>query len=411
MIKIPPHNEQAEKAILGSILLENNLLYVALGKIDKNAFYFDINRKLFETCILLNKQYSTFDLITLLNILEKDGKQEGLKAYIVSLYEYVCTTAHFEDYLKIVIENKKLRDLLDLSYQIQNNCENKVESNLIISKIQNQIQNDCENTEIFSSSHISQFALDNFDKKETFLKTGINPIDEIFQGINNCALLTIAGITGQGKTTLALNIAEHHLRQGKNILIFQLEMEILDMLNKMVSDKIKIPTYKLKNKYLNEDEKTKFFVELGKFSEFNLNICDKGIITIEEIIAIIQYQHKKEALDFIIIDYLQLIKTEKGRTRAEEIGKITSSLKSLARDLKTRIILISQLSREVSKQKRQPILADLKESSSIEQDSDIVIFTHFEDATMHHKIIISKNRHGECGSTDIYFDMPFSKFK
>jgi len=414
-MNMPSHNLESEKAVLGSILLENDLLFIALQKIDETYFYHKINQNIFKVYKTISEKNSNIDILTLIDILSKKTKnKDNIQQYVKSLLDFVSTEAHFNNYIEILIEHKKLRDLLNLSIQIQNDCENKVESETIINSISKQFLDNSKNDgDLLDANQISRLVLEKFEsQKETFLKTGIKNIDDNFQGINTSGLLTLSGLTGNGKTTLALNIAENHIRKNKNVLIFQMEMETDEMLAKMLSYNINVPTFKIKEKLLNKTEKEKYFTEVAEFANFNYKICDRGNLTIDKIVSIIQVENKKKYLDLIVIDYLGLINTSniKSNSTAEKIGYITKTLKALSRDLKTHIILLAQLNREVSKQSRYPKLSDLKESSSIEQDSDVVMFTHYDDKLNQHKIIIAKNRHGECKVFDIYFDKLYSKF-
>lgn len=412
-----PNSIEAEKAILGSLILNNDLIYEAINKLTEKDFYNFSNKMIFENIIKLYKQNSAIDPVCLLECIQKDDKaSKSIDLVVINdLLNYVATSNHYSHYIDIVKEKSKLRNLIILSKQVGEDCFNNQSYEDIVFKISNAIQDNNEMIDVFSSIELKYLSLknmqDKLDGKIKGFKTGVVPLDRIFDGYSQGSLNVIAANTGQGKTTLAINIANNAIRSNKNVLIFSLEMDAVDIVNKMISNDINIPFHKLKNAFIGQKEHNNYIELLEKYSEYSFNICDKGMIDIFKICSMVKAEHSKKKLDLIVIDYLQLIKSSNNTSnKSLQIGEITQSLKALARDLKTHIILISQFSRENTKQNRRPILADLKESSSIEQDADTVMFIHSDD-NVNYDIIISKNRNGKCESCPVIFDGAYSIFR
>jgi len=246
--------------------------------------------------------------------------------------------------------------------------------------------------------------IDNIFQKSNYIRTGITHLDEKINGFFNGQLVTMAGRPGGGKTTLALNI----MYNIKSCIMFSLEMKFPELYSKMLSAQTDVESWKIEAKKLNDFEKERVYKKHFDFkSNYNIAIYDHGL-NIDKIRAIIRKEQEKYRMFFI--DYLQLIPGGVGHNRNEVISSITFSLKNLAHDINKPIVLLSQLNREGQKEKRRPELSDLRDSGSIEQDSDVVLFCH-ENKDKNFELIIGKNRKGRtCIINGIQFVKSFSRF-
>ena len=258
--------------------------------------------------------------------------------------------------------------------------------------------------------------IDNVNEHGTGLSSGFESLDALTSGFRAGSLNVLAGRPSMGKSTLALNIA-NHLSNTKNVLFFSLEMSQVQLMMKMVSCDSNIPLTKVEKGSLNDDEQTNFYKSLAKAGNKNMNIIDKSGLSVKNIYSTAKKLNSDKKLDIILIDYLQIMKYDKGR-EVSELGNITRELKYLAKDLEIPIILLSQLSRGVEqRENKRPFMSDLRSSGEIEQDADMIMFVYRDD--YYHddspdrgqaELIVAKNRMGQIGFVKCDFDGSYSRF-
>ena len=258
--------------------------------------------------------------------------------------------------------------------------------------------------------------IDDVNENGTGLSSGFESLDALTSGFRAGSLNVLAGRPSMGKSTLALNIA-NHLSSTKNVLFFSLEMSQVQLMMKMVSGDSHIPLSKVERGHLNEDEQAKFYESLAKAGNKNMSIIDKSGLTVKNIFSTAKKLNSDKKIDIILIDYLQIMKYDKGR-EISELGNITRELKYLSKDLEIPIILLSQLSRGVeSRENKRPFMSDLRSSGEIEQDADLVMFVYRDDYYYDDspdkglaELIVAKNRMGQSGFIKCNFDGNYSKF-
>tara|TARA_R110000796_G_C14444976_1_gene422741 strand:- start:94 stop:936 length:843 start_codon:yes stop_codon:yes gene_type:complete len=258
--------------------------------------------------------------------------------------------------------------------------------------------------------------IDNVNEHGTGLSSGFESLDALTSGFRAGSLNVLAGRPSMGKSTLALNIA-NHLSTTKNVLFFSLEMSQVQLMMKMVSCDSNIPLTKVEKGSLNDDEQTNFYESLAKAGNKNMNIIDKSGLSVKNIFSTAKKLNSDKKIDIILIDYLQIMKYDKGR-EVSELGNITRELKYLAKDLEIPIILLSQLSRGVEqRENKRPFMSDLRSSGEIEQDADMIMFVYRDD--YYHddspdrgqaELIVAKNRMGQIGFVKCDFDGSYSRF-
>ena len=258
--------------------------------------------------------------------------------------------------------------------------------------------------------------IDNVNEHGTGLSSGFESLDALTSGFRAGSLNVLAGRPSMGKSTLALNIA-NHLSNTKNVLFFSLEMSQVQLMMKMVSCDSNIPLTKVEKGSLNDDEQTNFYESLAKAGNKNMNIIDKSGLSVKNIFSTAKKLNSDKKIDIILIDYLQIMKYDKGR-EVSELGNITRELKYLAKDLEIPIILLSQLSRGVEqRENKRPFMSDLRSSGEIEQDADMIMFVYRDDYYYDDspdrglaELIVAKNRMGRNGFVKCNFDGKYSRF-
>ena len=433
--KIPPQNIEAEKALLGCMLIDEDARIKVFETVKKDFFYAPAHQQIFSSMVKLFERNERCDLITLTNQLKLDGKLEevGGIEYLTEIAEFVPTAAHIDEYIKIVKDKYILRSLISNATQIISEASNepdeveelldKAES-LIFEISQHKIEKEAyllkelikENLEIIED-------IQNRKGLITGLPTGYVDLDRYIGGLHPSEFIIIASRPGMGKTALATNIALNLAAGGEQIpiLFFSLEMSKEQLVQRILCCEAKINSKKLREGILSDKEIAKLLLAAGQLEKAPIFIDDTPSLTVFELRARARRLKAKEDIKLIIIDYLQLMKgTRRTENRQQEITEISASLKSLARELNVPVIAISQLSRATEqRENKKPHLSDLRESGSIEQDADLVLFLYREDYYNNDdpdiqgisEIIIAKQRNGPTGSVNLTFIKEFTRFE
>lgn len=433
-----PHNLEAERALLGSVLLDNSALNVALEVVGKDDFFSEAHRLAFEKMLELWEKNRTIDLVTLAEELSKDGLIEkvGGAGYLAALTDGVPigTSASVTEYSRIVKEKSLIRRLINASNNVISRClEATDDPETLIDLAQSQIFEIAEQKvqsgffgvrDIVKSSFGTIDVLFDRGQRVTGIETGFVDLDNLTSGLQPGELVIIASRPSLGKTALALNIAAHAAAERNKVVgLFSLEMSKESLLIRLLCSEARIDSHKLRTGFSSREDWTKMTRALGRLAEAPLLIEDTPALSIMQIRAKARRLKAEKGLDLLIVDYLQLV-TGHGRfeNRTQEVSFISRGLKSIAKELRVPVLALSQLSRAPEQRPGQrPQLSDLRESGSIEQDADVVIFIfrerraseegEAEEPGVETKLIIGKQRNGPTGEVPIVFIKPHVRFE
>lgn len=436
------HSLEIEKSILGSILIDPNIIYSISDRINSSDFYFNFNQLIYESILKRRDKYSkiNLDLNILIESLKEDnvfdivGGVEYLNELVASSY----TSANIEAYIEIFKEYSKKRKLLNVSKGISKSIyDNKKNSTDLLEEVQvavSQIDEEARGDDIIKLSELVARDYERNDKNNhiaDYPKTKFIRYDEITNGLRPATLLILAARPAMGKTAFSLNIALNVAKQNKRVLIFSLEMGEEELYNRLLAAESEVELKNIQRSHFDFNNKemiNRLLIARENLSTLEIYIDASATPTITAIknkARLLQRKYKN--IDLIIIDYLQLISgtTNKGN-REQEISEISRGLKLLSKELNVPIIALSQLSRRVeSREDKTPMLSDLRESGSIEQDADQVMFLSSKDYYNNQKnpdednnklltrieLILAKNRSGSIGKNLLFFDKPIQKFK
>jgi replicative DNA helicase len=429
-----PHNLDAERSVLGAILLDNHVLNVAIEKLRPEDFFLEQHRRVFQQMIALGEAQHAIDLVTLTDELHRHGELEaaGGAAYLAQLVDGVPRITNLEHYARIVKEKALLRSLIHSTHAIQQEAlEADEDADVILDRAESTIFQLAEERVRAGFIGVKELVRENFDrlariftegKRITGLPTGYQQLDNITSGLQPSELLILAARPSMGKTALALNIAENvALRSGDPVAIFSLEMSKESLLLRLLASHARIDAHKFRTGHLAREDWGKMTDSLGRLAEAPLWIDDSGSVTVVEMGAKTRRLKRDKGLSLVIVDYLQLV-AARGRfsNRNEEVTSITRGLKGLAKELKVPVLVLSQLTRAPEREERRPQLADLRESGSIEQDADVVLFIYRPniykpDETPEERakaeIIIAKQRNGPTDRINFVFLNTFTRFE
>ena len=431
-----PHNFLAEKIILSTLLISTNAIEITLKRIPVEAFYFKNHQEIYKSIIFLHQSKNSVDILTLMSFLKDQGLLEeiGGMEVLTGLINQVPNLVYFEEYIKLIQDKFLRRLLIQLGYKtINSSYTTSIPLEDIFENLERhlfRLTNQRQNFEILSSAELlSNIFLELKDRslnpKLPGLASGFYDLDSITQGFQKSDLIIVAGRPAMGKTALCLNIAINILKLYKYpVLFFSLEMSKEQLAYRLVSNEIEIQNTRLKKGQLDENDWVKLTQAIKYFSELPLFIDDTSNLSIQDIkLKTQRIFFEQKMIGLIIIDYLQLVESYDtfSDNRVEELSKITRGLKNIAREFKVPIIALSQLSRNVENRfNKRPILSDLKESGSIEQDADLVLMLYRESYYNYKEIsrenditelIIAKHRNGSVGTIELNFDAKVTKFR
>lgn len=434
--RILPHDLAAEQSVLGAVFIAPETIISLADELTPNDFYKPANKIVFKTMLSLLEKGEPIDATTMGSALTNQGdiSKIGGITYIVELVNSTPTSKNVEHYAKLVKEKATLRKMIaDLSDSLSSAYQGDVSIDDIIAKTEKSmldISNQNTGTGFRNVADILDTHMqmvENRSQKDgvvTGLSTGFVGLDKITTGLHEDNLIILAARPAMGKTALALNIAQYiAVKEKKPVAIFSLEMGAESLIERMLASEGMVEGYHLKTGNLTVEEWSRLVHAQGNLYDAPIFVDDTAGIRISEIRSKARkLAQEMGGLGVIIIDYLQLITGSKGENRQQVVSEISRELKILAKDLKVPVIALSQLSRAVEqRQDKRPMLADLRESGSIEQDADIVAFLYrdayyqnshadSQEANNVTELILEKNRHGSLGTVKLYFHKEYTKF-
>ena len=434
--RILPHDLAAEQSVLGAVFIAPDTIISLADELAPNDFYKPANKIVFKTMLSLLEKGEPIDATTMVSALTNQGqiKEIGGLNYVVELVNSTPTSKNVEHYAKLVKEKSTLRRVIaDLSDSLSSAYQGDVSISDIIAKTEKSlldISNQNAGTGFRNVADILDTHMQIVETRSqtdgfvTGLSTGFVGLDKITTGLHEGNLIILAARPAMGKTALALNIAKHvATMERKPAVIFSLEMGAEELIERMVASEGMVPGYHLKTGNLSTDEWKRLVQAQSNLYDMPIFVDDTAGIRISEIRSKARkLSQEMGGLGIIIIDYLQLITGSKGENRQQVVSEISRELKILAKDLRVPVIALSQLSRSVEqRQDKRPMLSDLRESGSIEQDADIVAFLYREayyqkeqadsqEVNNVTELILEKNRHGSLGTVKLYFHKEYTKF-
>ncbi|MCQ9207792.1 MAG: replicative DNA helicase [Omnitrophica bacterium] len=431
--RVPPQSIEAEIAVLGSMLIEEEAIGHAVEIVNSSSFYKDAHKKIFEAIIDLYNENKAVDLVTLTEALKKNGTLDAIggAAYLTELTAAIPTAANIQHYAKIVKEKGILRNLINIATQIvTQGYDGQQDASTLLDKAEKQIFEIAGSQLKGISVSIKDIIKDSIETIEGFyrrkahvtgLPTGFDDLDMMTSGLHGGELIIIAGRPSMGKSALAACIAEYvGVQEHKGVAIFSLEMSKEQLVQRMLCSHARVELQKARSGFLTQTDWPKLVTAAGKLAEAPIYIDDSAGSTALELRAKARRLKSSHNIELIVVDYLQLMTNpSRAENRQQEISEITRSLKALSKELKLPLIAISQLSRAPEKRENyRPRLSDLRESGAIEQDADLVMllfreeyYTPKESNKGITEVIIAKQRNGPVGVQKLIFLSEYTRFE
>ena len=432
-----PHNLEAERAVVGSILLLPEIFDEVALLVRPSDFYDDANRQIYEHLIAMRDVGQSIDLMVLVDRLKKAEIYEsvGGAAYLAEVGKQVPTAAHAQYYAQIVAEKALLRALIHSSTDILNDAyHGGGETRHTLARAEERIFAILEERgagQVAPISDVLQEALDRIDARMDQqhayggLETGFDDFDELTGGLQNSELVILAARPSMGKTALAMNMTEHAvLRMKTPVLFVSLEMSSLELGDRLLCSVAEVNGHRLRNGTIGNDERRKLIEAAAELSQAPLFIDDSPSRTMTEIAANARRLKRRHGLGLVVIDYLQLIEPDNSRDpRQEQVSKIARRLKGLAREMDVPVLCLAQLNRQVEATRdNKPQLSHLRESGAIEQDADVVMFVHREEYYQTNEddrervrgeadLLVRKQRNGPTGDIKLTWSHEFTRFR
>ncbi len=435
-----PYSVEAEQAVLGSVLVDPACLSDIAVQMKADYFYIPQHKEIYSAISSMYELSQTIDFVSLLEKLKKDGvyDEAGGKAYLTQLVQTVPSASNVLTYVAIIRERYYARSLMNAAHNIIKDVnENTLDSGKLLDSAEQRIFEIRQGREISGLTHIKDVILnETYDRLTKMadpetradyigIPCGIGELDKMITGLNKSDLIILGARPGMGKTSFALNIVRNvAMNTGRTVCFFSLEMTRDQLAQRMLSSEAGIKSEKLRTGELDDKEWARLAQAGAALSEANIYFDETSAITVPEMKA--KLRRMKPAPDLVVIDYLGLMKSAKAtENRVQEVSEITRNLKIMAKELKVPVIACAQLSRgtEAKGKSHKPALSDLRESGSIEQDADIVLFLYRETYYDNEKTddedrgdpnkaecIVAKNRHGEIGTVDLHWDGQFTRF-
>ncbi len=446
--KLPPHDIEAEEAVIGSLLVDGDTILEINTFLTPDDFFTQLNKWVYQACVDIHERHEAINQITVAHELARKEKLEevGGSAYLSQIIAQTPTPFHIKYYADIVHRLSIMRRIISAANKIASigyaagpDVEQSIsDAENILFKIRgSQIHGDLVPlhsvlTRYFEETELVPFKDDTGQAKEekSYISTGFAALDSVIIGMQRSALIVLAARPSIGKTSLALTIARNAaLNQNACVAMFSLEMSQEEVAQRLLSGESNISSTKVRTGNFTEEEESKILEVSGILSEAPIYIDDSPQLRVVDIRSKARRLHFEHPIDLIIVDYLQLIRGEtRIENRVQELSEITRSLKALSKELNVPVLAVSQLSRAVELRiSHKPQLSDLRDSGSIEQDADIVIFIHrderyfSEEEWAQHSsepyprgiadIIVAKNRNGPIGDVQLRFELKTTKFK
>jgi replicative DNA helicase len=432
--KVMPHSLESERAVLGAIILDDKAIFAAAGLVSYEDFYLERHREIFKAMIALSEEETSIDFFTLREEIGRCNKEEetGGAAYIASLTDGLPRALNVKHYAKTVREKSTFRQLIRLANEMMLRCyEGEARLAEILARAESQILKIAARDVKGGFQRAIELVNVAFKEIEetagrknliSGIDTGFTDLNRMTGGFHKQNLIVVAARPSLGKTSFCLNIACHAaIKMGKHVAIFSLEMSKSELMKRMISSEAEVDAYRIQTGYLSREDWTKITQAASSLSMAPIYIDDSANLTILQVRAKAQRLAIEHGIDLLIIDYLQLVSgSRRYENRTQEVTEINRGLKNLAKELDIPVIAVSQLNREVEKRSgnRRPQLSDLRESGSIEQDSDLVLFLSREetdenagsgDSTA--EVSIGKQRNGMIGVFNLTFRKRITKFE
>jgi len=433
ILNVQPHSDDAEQAVLGSMLSSKEAVSKTLQWLSPSHFYKDAHGKLLSTMMYLFDQGEPIDTVSVVDVLNKNKELEqvGGAYYITGLVESVPTTAHVERYAKIVLEKALLRKLIHLSSEIAKEAyDDSKQIGEILDTVERSIFQITQNQLKGGFEHIDPILQDTFEKIDKIsshkgtvigIPSGLLELDELTSGFQNGDLIVVAGRPGMGKTALALTMMRNAAVEAKmKVGFFSLEMANYQLAMRLLCAEARVDSHLVRTGNLPKAHWKNLSLSVGPLAKASMYLDDSPALTVLELRAKARRLKAEKDIDMVIVDYLQLMQGPTGSdSRQQEISNISRSLKALAKELNIPILALSQLSRAVEQRTtKKPRLSDLRESGAIEQDADVVIFlyrpwiyTQDDEDEGKAEIIVAKQRNGPTGLVEATFISRFARFE
>lgn len=439
--RVPPQNIEAEQAVLGAMLIDKEAIAKATEVLSADDFYREAHRVIFSAMLELYNKNEAVDMVTVTEILKRDNKLENIGgiAYITSLANVVLTAANVKYHADIVAEKSVLRQLVRVSTEIAAmGYEANEDVGTLLDTAESRILEISNRKKKTDFTAINDVLMDSVQSIESLLQNkggltglpaGFADLDKLTSGLHPSDFIILAARPSMGKTALALNIVQNvalraHKAIGgepRSVAFFSLEMSKEQLVNRMLCAEAGIDSQRLRVGEMHDEDWTHLWDACDTMSRAKIYIDDTAGITAMEMRSRARRLKAEHGLDLIVVDYLQLMqgsgKRNNSGDRQQEVSEISRSLKALARELDVPVLALSQLSRSVeSRQIKRPMLSDLRESGSLEQDADIVAFLYREDyynpetENKHTELIIAKHRNGPVDTVNLFFQKQFTKF-
>ncbi|WP_240376294.1 replicative DNA helicase [Bacillus piscicola] len=429
----PPQNIEAEQAVIGAVFLESEALVAASERLTPEDFYRAAHQRIFRAMLEIGEKGDPVDLVTVTSLLQNYNwlEEVGGISYLTDLANSVPTAANVGYYSKIVQEKSLLRRLIQTATEIATEgYESEEEVEIVLDHAERSILEVAHQRSSGAFVPIKDVLLETYDNIEmlqnrendvTGISSGFVELDRMTAGFQRSDLIIVAARPSMGKTAFALNIAQNAATKAReNVAVFSLEMGASQLAQRMLCAEGNIDATRMRTGALNEEDWEKLTFAMGSLSDSGIYIDDSPGIRVNDIRAKCRRLKQERGIGMIVIDYLQLIQGSStgGESRQQEVSEISRSLKGLARELDVPVIALSQLSRGVeSRQDKRPMMSDLRESGSIEQDADIVSFLYREDYYDQEaenqniiELIIAKQRNGPVGTVELAFIKEYNKF-
>lgn len=438
--RIPPNSNEAEIAVLGAMMLNKQAISKAVELLGSDSFYSQKHKLIFDSIIELSEKNETVDIVTLSEALKKSGNLDlvGGSAYLAQINREVATAANVEQYALIVLEKQLRRDLIQSSGEVINNAYDDSKDILTeIDRAESAIFRIAEKRMTKNYQGMKELTKETYRQIDqmrvrsesglTGIPSGLIDLDKYLGGLQKSELIIIAARPSMGKTALALSIARNlAVEYKKSIAFFSLEMASTQLIIRLLSAEAKINQQKIRTGKINDQENQKIIDSLGKLNDSKIYFDDSSMIEIMELRAKCRRLKAEHNIDAVFVDYLQLIRASGLESREREISMISMTLKQIAKELEIPVIALAQLNRSIESRpgkSRSPMLSDLRESGSIEQDADVILFVQrrevygqmeYEDKTPTEgtaELIIGKQRNGPIGTVRIAFQKNYARFE
>lgn len=434
-LKLPPQNLEAEQAVLGSLLIDKDAIFKVADVLVPRDFYSPAHEKIYETILDLYEKHKPIDIISLAGELKEKNflKDVGGSAYIADLTNQVATASNILHYANTVKEKKILRDLIGVSAEITDDVfgpSKEIED--LLDDIEQKVLNISQKSLPQNFIHLKDELKGAYERIEKLhqggnklrgLTTGFHKLDEVLSGLQKSELIVLGARPSLGKTSLALDIARNAALKGDVVVgVFSLEMSREQVIDRLISSESQVPLWKILTGRISNDLEFEMIQgALDRLSAAEIFVDDSPSLNIMQMRSMARRLRAEHGLGLLVVDYLQLIKPRANfESTVQQVTEISRGLKALARELKVPVLAVSQLSRSIEQRGGGPKLSDLRDSGSIEQDSDVVMFIYRKDREKTDvppeeqnvaQIIIAKHRNGPIGSVNLRFDQERVSFR